>query len=465
MSWTLETLASWTGAERRGDPKTPILQVSTDTRSLEAGSLFVALRGENFDGHDYLQQAAATGASAVLVDTAPDPGLGIPSLQVADTLTALGAMAREHRQTFSGPVIAITGSNGKTTTKELCADILEAAGVPLRRTPGNLNNHIGLPLSILGLASEHRALVVELGMNHPGEIDRLAAIARPSIGAITQVARAHLGPMGGLDAIARAKGELLDHIGPDACAVLNADDERVMQQAARCRGRVIPFGFAEQSEYRALPIADGADGTAEAGRRFRLECPLGRAEIKMRLPGRHLISDALCAAACAASTGLLGAEPLRPIAGALQAYRGSAGRLMLRESQSGLVIVDDSYNANPRSMRAALETLEALRGKRRSVAVLGDMLELGPEAPELHAEVGTLAGQRGVDIVIGVGEHAGDLCDAARAAGCPEVICAEDALAANAALDKRVRAGDVVLVKGSRGMRMERTVEALLGDR
>ena len=304
MSWTLETLARWTDATVSGDATTQIQQVSTDTRSLGVGSLFVALRGDNFDGHHYLQQAAANGASAVLVDTAPETGLAIPALLVSDTLTALGEMARSHRQTFAGPVIAITGSNGKTTTKELCADILEAAGVPLRRTPGNLNNHIGLPLSILGLASEHRALVVELGMNHPGEIDSLAAIAQPSIGAITQVARAHLGPMGGLDAIAQAKGELLDHIGPDACAVLNADDERVMSQAHRCSGRVIPFGFTESSEYRAL-LAAGDQ------RCFRLECPLGSVEIEMRLPGRHLISDALCAAACAANTSLLGEEPLR----------------------------------------------------------------------------------------------------------------------------------------------------------
>ena len=455
MSWTLQTLARWTGAELRGDPAAVVESVSTDTRALGAGSLFVALRGENFDGHDYVPQAVAAGTRAVLVDTPPDEAK-IPALIVPETLGALGAIANAHRRSFPGPVIAITGSNGKTTTKELCADILEAGGVSLRRTPGNLNNHIGLPLSILGLGDTHRALVVELGMNHPGEIDQLAAIAEPSIGAITQVARAHLGPMGSLEAIAQAKGELLDHIGPDGVAVLNADDERVMGQAARSAGRVVRFGFAAESEYRAVPLT---------GRRFRLESPAGEREIEMRLPGRHLVSDGLCAAACADQSGLLGSKTLDAIGNALENYRGSSGRLMLREGRSGVVVLDDSYNANPRSMRAALETLEAMRGQQRSIAVLADMLELGPQAPQLHTEVGTLAGQHGVDIVIGVGEFAGALCDAARGAGCPEVVRAEDALAANAALDKRVRSGDVVLVKGSRGMRMERTVDALLGDR
>ena len=185
----------------------------------------------------------------------------------------------------------------------------------------------------------------------------------------------------------------------------------------------------------------------------------------MRLPGRHLISDGLCAAACAAETKLLGNDPLAAIVAGLEQYRGSPGRLMLREGPAEQLVIDDSYNANPRSMRAALETLGALRGERRCIAVLADMLELGPQSAELHAEIGALAAQAGVDIVIGVGEFGTALCDAARTAGCPDVFAVDDALAANAALDKRVRPGDVILVKGSRGMRMERTVQALLGDR
>jgi UDP-N-acetylmuramoyl-tripeptide--D-alanyl-D-alanine ligase len=455
MSWTAGELAEWCGGELSGDARARVSGVSTDTRALARGELFAALRGENFDGHRFVPAALAAGAAALLVSEKPEADPGVPVIHVVDTVRALGDLARGHRARFSGPVVAITGSNGKTTTKELCAAILEAAGQRVRRTPGNLNNHIGLPLSMLLLSRGDAALVVEMGMNHPGEIDYLAGIASPTAAAITNVAPAHLGPMGSIEAIARAKGEIFDRLRPDGTAVVNLDDARVVEQARRFAGRRLGFGRAPAADFRAEQVA------FDAGRpRFELLGPPGRAAVRMGIAGAHLVEDALCAAAAAWATGLL--RDLRPIAAALEGFAGVPGRAAERVSSSGVRVIDDTYNANPHSVAAALRTLAALRGAGRAFAVLGDMWELGDEAEALHAACGAQAARAGVDALIGLGPLSAHLLRGAREAGLSETYAAQDPADAAARVRERARAGDVVLIKGSRGMQMERVVHALL---
>jgi UDP-N-acetylmuramoyl-tripeptide--D-alanyl-D-alanine ligase len=455
MSWSAGELAEWCGGDLSGEARARVSGVSTDTRQLSRGDLFAALRGESFDGHAFIPAALAAGAAALLVSDKPATDPGVPVIRVADTVRALGDLARGHRARFAGPVVAITGSNGKTTTKELCAAVLEAAGLRVRRTPGNLNNHIGLPLSVLRLERGDAALVVEMGMNHPGEIDYLAGIASPTVAAITNVAPAHLGPMGSIEAIARAKGEIFDRLRPDGTAVVNLDDARVVEQARRFAGRRLGFGRAAGADFRAENTA------LDAGRpRFDLVGPTGRAAIRFAVAGAHLVEDALCAAAAAWATGCL--RELAPIAAALEAFAGVPGRAAERVSAGGLRVIDDTYNANPHSVAAALRTLAGLRGSGRAFAVLGDMFELGDEAEALHAGCGAEAARAGVDALIGLGPLSAHLLRGARDAGLAQALAASDPAHAAALVRERARAGDVVLVKGSRGMQMERVVRALL---
>jgi UDP-N-acetylmuramoyl-tripeptide--D-alanyl-D-alanine ligase len=450
---TLGEIAAACGGALRGAAGLEISGVSTDTRTLRPGQLFVAIRGEKLDGNTFLERAAEAGATAALIDR--DCKAPLPTVLVEDSVRALGALASARRARFAGPVVAITGSNGKTTTKELCAALLDAAGVRVRRTPGNLNNHIGLPLSILALEDGDQALVVELGMNHPGEIDALARIARPDVGAITQVAAAHLGPMGSLEAIAKAKGELYDHIGPGSTGILNADDAWVMSQAGRCKGRRVRFGLAADAEYRA----EGAPADVDKGR-FRLVSPRLTGEVALALPGRHMVSNALCALAAADASGLLRAD-FATVRRALEQFHGMPGRLALRACRDGLRILDDTYNANPESLRAALRTLAALAPPGRAFAVLGDMLELGSDAERLHEESGRSIAGSGVTALIGVGPLASRAVAGARAAGLSFAEDAPDAAAAARRIRQLAVPGDLVLIKGSRGSRMERVASAL----
>ncbi|MBW2279398.1 MAG: UDP-N-acetylmuramoyl-tripeptide--D-alanyl-D-alanine ligase [Deltaproteobacteria bacterium] len=475
MTWTAAQVAERCGGALHGAADAAISGVSTDTRTLGAGDLFVAIAGENFDGHDYARSAAESGAAAVLVSRPVDSG--VPEIRVDDTIAALGRFAASERELFSGPVVAITGSNGKTTTRELCADVLEAAGLRTRRSPGNLNNHIGLPISILGLRPGDDVLVVELGMNHPGEIDALSRIASPDVAAITQVAAAHLGPMGSLEAIAAAKGEILDHLRPDGTAVLNADDARVLSQRHRFAGRTLLFGFGEAAEFRASGVEP-----AGAETRFRLDTPLGSTNVSLALPGCHLVQDALCACAAAFATGRLPAgrpgedgAALDAMRRALEAFRGVPGRTCLGELPGGVRLLDDAYNANPHSVAAALRALAQLRGGGRCVAVLGDMAELGAEGPALHAQTGRLAAESGVDALLGVGALSEHTVEAAREAGVSHTAHAGDTDRAaeilgqwlrdgfGGGLGDRLGAGDVVLVKGSHSMHMERIPAGLAG--
>jgi UDP-N-acetylmuramoyl-tripeptide--D-alanyl-D-alanine ligase len=433
--------------------------VSTDTRTLRPGELFVAICGPIHDGHDFLDQAAARGAAALLVSRSSGAPGGIPRIEVVDTVLALGEMAREYRRRFPGPVIAITGSNGKTTTKEMCAEILAAAAVRVRRSPGNLNNAIGLPLSVFALEEGDEILVVELGMNRPGEIDALGRIAEPTVGAITQVARAHLEGLGSIEAVARAKAEILGRIAKDGIAVLCADDPRVAREAARYDGRKSWFGLEKGAEFRAIDLRAEGPGT-----RFRLQTPYGETEARIALPGRHLVLLAACAAACAFATERLAATDLAAVAAGLEAFRGVPGRLRLVRGPSRITVLDDTYNANPSSCRAALRTLKEIAGQGRAIAVLGDMLELGEAEDSLHAEVGEEAGRLGIDVVLAVGSRSERTADGARRAGVARVEELVDAGEAARVLDSLLQPGDTVLVKGSRGMRMERALHALIGE-
>ena len=455
MSFRLGELAQACGGKLAGPAELEIGSVSTDTRTLGKGALFVAVKGESYDGHDFLADAGRLGAAAALVTRLP-ADVRLPSIVVADTVVALGQIARAHRAKFSGPVLAITGSNGKTTTKELCARVLEAAGRRVRRTPGNLNNHIGLPLSILGLAPSDEVLVVELGMNHAGEIDALTQIADPTVGAITNVAPAHLGLLGSLEAIANAKGELFARMRPDATAIVNADDANCVAQSARFAGRKLRFALHANADFRAR-----VEGIEHGCALFALTCPAGESRVRLRAPGLHLVDDGLCAAAAAFASGALGARPLEAIVKGLEEFTGVPGRVALVRAPNGVLVIDDSYNANPHSVARALETLAELRGSGKSFAVLGDMFELGDGADALHAEVGRRAAAAGVTGLVAVGELSANTAAAARAAGLANVFETRSVEDAAAHVRAQARSGDAVLVKASRGMKLERVVKLL----
>lgn len=425
--------------------------VSTDSRTLRPGDLFVPLRGERYDGHDYLAQAVEHGAAACLSDEVIG-GLPVPVVQVNDTLVALGDLAAARRREFAGPVVAVTGSSGKTSTKEMLAAIL-ALTAPGLKTEGNFNNLVGLPLTLFRLEPEHRWAVLEMGMSGRGEIARLAQIASPTVGVITNVGPAHLETLHGLDGVARAKGELFAALPAGGTAVINADDERVVQIPVANGVRRLFYGVAATAEVRAEAIA-----AAGANVSFRLVLPTGTWPVRLPVAGRHNVHNALAAAAAASALGV----PGETIARGLEAFRPVRGRMELIELENGIVLLEDSYNANPLSMRAALTALDELGGVGRRIAVLGDMLELGLAAAELHREIGAAAAQL-ADRLLLLGSMAAETAAGARLAGmaAERVQVASSHEEAVMLLRQMLRPGDRVLVKGSRGMRMEKVSAAL----
>ena len=427
--------------------------VSTDSRTLRPGELFVPLRGENFDGHDFLMQAARRGAAACLVEEVI-AGFPVPVVRVGDTLHALGDLARGLRREFTGPLVAITGSSGKTTTKEMLAAILAQTGSGLK-TEGNFNNLIGLPLTLFRLAAGDRWAVLEMGMSARGEIARLAEIAEPTVGVVTNVGPAHLENLHGLDGVARAKGELFAALQAGSVAVVNADDEMVAGIPVANGVRRLLFGCSPGAEVRAEDVqAAGAEVA------FRLVLPDGSCPVRLRLPGRHNVANALAAAAAAVALEV----PLGAIVRGLERFRSCPKRMELIRLAEGTMLLEDSYNANPLSVRAALQALDELGGSGRRIAVLGDMLELGEEAPSLHREIGAEAARR-ADLLLLLGEWAQQTAAGALAAGmAPERLAvAGSHEEAAARLRAWVHPGDRVLVKGSRGMRMEKVSGALRG--
>ncbi|MBI1948020.1 MAG: UDP-N-acetylmuramoyl-L-alanyl-D-glutamate--2,6-diaminopimelate ligase [Deltaproteobacteria bacterium] len=449
------------GVELHGRLPGVLLGVSTDSRAIEPGSLFVALKGESFDGHGFVKQAIVEGgALAAMVErgaraTVVDQW---PLVIVDDTLRALQDLARAYLATLVAKKVALTGSNGKTTTKELIAAALRAGyGEPfVLATEGNLNNHIGVPLTALRAEPEHRALVFELGMNHLGEIAALCRIVRPEVGLITNIGTAHAGNVGGVEGVAQAKAELFEALPESGVAVVNADDPRCVREAqSKARCRQLAFGRAPWAEVRLLAARDLPQG----GQELELSHASKTVEVTIPLDGRHNAVNAAGAVAVGVALGL----PFADCALGLAGVRGAHGRLERRVRADGAWILDDTYNANPDSMEAALATMAELAGQRRRVVALGEMRELGSYAEAAHRHIGAAAAQAGAALLLCCGEHGRLYGEGAMRAGlaADRVLWAADSAALAPLARAQVHAGDVVLVKGSRGARMERVVEAL----
>ncbi|NNM61186.1 MAG: UDP-N-acetylmuramoyl-tripeptide--D-alanyl-D-alanine ligase [Steroidobacteraceae bacterium] len=422
--------------------------VSTDTRSLDQGALFVALRGPNFDGADFIAAAAAAGAAGAIL--ARPSAAALPQILVEDPLAALQALAKAWREDFKTPIVAVAGSNGKTSTKEMIGAILARRG-PCLVTRGNLNNHIGVPLTLLRLETRHLGAVVEIGANRVGDVAALLPLVRPSVAVVTNAGAEHLEGFGDLDGVARGEGEAFAGLLADATAVINADDA----YASYWRGlagarRVLSFGLGETADFRAreewLGIQDGEFVT-----RFTLDSPLGAAPILVHAGGRHNLMNALAAAAAAAAAG----ASLTEIAAGLADFRPVAGRLQLKAGVRDSFIIDDSYNANPSSVRAGLDVLGALAGEKW--LVLGEMAELGASAQASHVEIGSYARARGVARLFGFGTLSGRAVEAFGAGA--EWFADADELCRR--LLAQIGPGVTVLVKGSRVNRLERVVAAL----
>jgi UDP-N-acetylmuramoyl-tripeptide--D-alanyl-D-alanine ligase len=456
-----EIAAATGGRVVSGNPAQRVERWSIDTRSIAPGDLFVAIRGDRFDGHDFVAAALAAGAAGAVVTATPalpeagTGGLAPLLIQVADTTRALQEGAREIRRRSGAKVVAITGSAGKTTTKELTAEFL-AATYTVFRNKGNLNNHIGLPLSLLDLRSRPDVAVVELGMNHAGEIRTLVGIAEPDVRVWTNVGDAHAGFFASADAIADAKAEILEQARPGDLLVANADDERIRARVRRFSGRTLSFGLSDRADVRASRVRHrGLDGMAAT-----ITSPQGEVNVETPLLGTANLLNLLAAAAVALDMGV----PAAAIAKRAATMRPAAHRGELLRLPGGITLVDDSYNSSPSALKTSLDTVKASTGSARKIAVLGEMLELGVHADRLHAECGRAAADAGLELLIAVGgDPARRLAAAARAAGMDAsavIHVATSAEAVDVALEK-VRPGDLVLVKGSRGIRTDLVVERL----
>jgi UDP-N-acetylmuramoyl-tripeptide--D-alanyl-D-alanine ligase len=446
--------------------------VTTDSRAVRPGEVFVAICGDTHDGHGFVPDAVSRGAGAVVVErgywnerTAGSPAadLGCTVVVVRDSLAALGDLAGFHRRRHRPRVVAITGSNGKTTTKEMLAAILERAFGPGRvlRTLGTQNNLVGLPLTLLRLGDEEQAAILELGMNGPGEIWRLAEIALPDVGVITCVAPAHLEGLGSVHGVAEAKAELYRRLRPSAVAVVNADDPLVAASARAFPGRKVAFATDAATVPDAVVFATDVVDHGLEGTEFRLVMAGAEARVRLAVPGRHNVSNALAAAAVAHALDV-GLEAVRS---GLEAFQPPGMRMEVTQLPSGVTVLNDAYNANPASMAAALRTLAASRGRRR-LAALGEMRELGAESDRAHRELGVTAAATNLDGLFLLGDHAEAVRAGAETAGMPperiHVARSHDALAAD--LRAACRPGDLLLLKGSRGAAMEEVLRRLASE-
>ena len=446
MNWLLSEVAHAVQGRMLG-ADVAVDGVTTDTRAIAHGGLFIALSGERFDAHDFLEQALAGGAAALMVADESKVPAGASAVVVDDTRLALGRLAAAWRARFTLPVIAVTGSNGKTTTKEMIAAILKAAyGSAVLSTRGNLNNDIGLPLTLLGMSSSHRAAVIEMGMNHPGEIAYLAPIGAPTVALITNAQRAHLEGMGDLDEVAREKGSIFNGLPTDGVAVINADDAYAAFWRGMAGGRPV----------RTFAI-DGAADVVAAVRQHGLETdielqsPEGAVAIKLAIPGRHNARNAVAAATACLAAGI----PMSAVAEGLAAFSGVKGRLQRRVGKLGAEILDDTYNANPDSVRAGIDVLASTIG--RKLMVLGDMGEIGEASGQYHDEIGGYAKSQGVDRLFALGDAA-QLAVRNFGEGARHFCNVEKLIAA---VEKELGPDTTVLVKGSRFMKMERVADAL----
>ena len=448
---TLDQLARFCGAESgAGYEKIQITGISRDNRAVKPGDLFVAIQGASFDGHEFVNQAAAAGAAAALVSKRMEH-CPVPTLLVEDTVKGLQDIAREYRGLFDVQVVGITGSVGKTTTKEMCACVL-SQGLCTLKTQGNLNNDIGLPFTVMNLNKKHQAAVLEMGANHFGEIARLTRIARPDIAIITAIGESHIEFLGSKDGVRRAKLEILEGLSPDGMIILNGDDPMLWELKGKLRMRTIYCGIEnEESDVFGELMGSDAENI-----RFSVRGYEGRS-FHIRCGGLHNLRNALMAIAVGAQFG----RSVDQIAEGLESFVNTGPRQKILQ-KDGVTIISDCYNASPDSMRAALEVLRDAKCPGRKIAALGDMLELGEHAPRAHFEVGKCASEC-ADMVCAAGEWARITLDGAKAGG----VQAENARyyqtvpAMAQALQQELADGDILLVKGSRGMRMEQIVELL----
>lgn len=431
------------GDLKHGDAK--FNAVSIDTRKMEAGQAYIALTGENHDGHDFLRRAASLKAAGALVEKPVD--LDFPQVVVPDTLAALQSYSQAWRGRFSIPVIALTGSNGKTTVKEMLAAILSIEFSALS-TEGNLNNHIGVPLTLLRLRENHEVAIIEMGANHAGEIARLTELVAPTIGLVTQAGDAHLAGFGGRDGVAHAKGELFVGLDDDRIAVINADDhysDLWQDMATHCR--VVTFGLSADAHVRAESVE-----VTSTGQDFELVTQKASAKIQLPLPGQHNVMNALAAAATALAAGC----DLDSVVAGLSSVAAVKGRLAPTIGYAGCKLFDDTYNANPTSLKAGLDVLTSLPG--RHFVVLGDMAELGDEAEEWHSRVGAWVGEAGVERLFTLGELSARAAEAAGKVG--QAFDSAEKIAS--AIREDLTSEVSVLVKGSRSAHMERVVDLLV---
>ena len=453
LEWVAKSLRE-AGYEGSDAPDGSVDSVTVDTRKGCEGALFVALGGTRFDGHDFLEEAVARGAAALLVsrerrEAALSLSGGRPVFAVPDTLAALQALAAAYRVKIDPRVVAVTGTTGKTGTKDFMASIL-GERYTVHSTPGNLNNHIGLPLTILGMGGGEDVLVTEMGANHEGEIARLSEIAKPEVGVITNIGPGHLEFFGSLAGVAGAKAELLDSLPEDGSAVLPADDDFFQFLSQRARGRIVSFGFGEGSDWRVEDL----EREGSSGYRFTLHgvpVTLGRY-------GRHHLLNAAAAAAACSLLGASGDE----IAAGIGGTRIPESRGVIYDID-GILFIDDSYNSNPASLAAAVGALMEMETDGRRWLVLGDMLELGERSKDLHRESGEACGKAGVDAIVTLGT---DTVELSRAAAeqrkAPDRISHFiDGSKLAAYLNEYIEKGDIVLVKGSRGMQMEGVIEKM----
>lgn len=428
--------------------------VSIDTRTIETGNVYIAIEGVHFDGHAFLDEAARKGAAAVVCRAGIFRRESTAIVEVKNTERALGDLASWWRSGFDIPCVAITGSNGKSTTKEMASAVVGAMGNVLK-TEGNFNNTIGLPLTVFRLSASHDVAVLEMGMNAPGEIKRLSEIARPDVGLITNVTAAHLEKLHSVEAVANAKGELFETMDENTIAVINREDPWVDKVSAKFRGRKLTFGMQNDCDVRFLNMeTDNLDTTKlviqQGGKEY---------DVMLPVPGAHNVMNALAALAVGMALDI---DPEESIS-RLEGFSPMSMRFERVQLANGVRIVNDSYNANPGSMKAAFRTVGSAKRAGRFIAALGDMLELGKSSDELHEKLGMDAVKMGVERLYVVGDYADSVAIGAKKSGMSEldVIVCKDVAEVEEDLEKNMKAGDVLLVKGSRGMKMERLVDSL----
>jgi UDP-N-acetylmuramoyl-tripeptide--D-alanyl-D-alanine ligase len=455
-----EIVSAIGGRQISGSSERLIKGLSTDSRKMVPGHIFLALKGERYDGHDFLDEAVHAGAACLIIESAKPIQRGLYEnnlvvVTVPSTLDALGDLALWWRKQWGGKIIAITGSNGKTTTKEMAASILSLKARTMK-SPGNFNNLIGLPLSILLIGEEYEFAVLEMGMNRSGEIARLTRIAEPQIGVITNIASAHLEGLGDLEGVAAAKGELLREMSSESTAILNGDSEITKRCASEFQGPIITFGLNPSNRIRAEHIR----GSKDSSQAFTLTIDNDRFPVRINLLGTHNVLNALAGAAIAFSLSL----PRDLIAQGLEECKPLKGRFQVIEVNGAIRLIDDTYNSNPSSLKAGLETIKELKDKEHGLVVcLGEMLELGKEAAKYHFNAGQLIAGMGTRHLVVMGEHGHHVIEGAREAGMPmrQTSLATTHTEMLEAIKANVREGDIVFLKGSRKVALDKVVEGI----